>query len=154
MKNVRKILTTTDISEASAAGVGYALELAQREKAELVLLNVADLMEGLPYPSGTETRFKSPEMILKEHEERTRSFLTNHFSDLIKQVDVQVLTDLGVPHQRIVEQAENLGADLIVLSTHGRSGPRRVLLGSVAERVVRHAGCPVLTVRHSAAETA
>lgn len=147
MKNVRKILTTTDISEASAAGVRYALELAQHEQAELVLLNVADVLEGIPYPTGTETSFKSPETILKEHEERTRTFLDSRFPELVRQVSPQIVTDLGVPHERIVEQAENAGADLIVMATHGRSGAGRLFLGSVAEQVVRHAACPVLTVR-------
>lgn len=147
MKNVRKILTTTDMSEASAAGVRYALEMAQHEKAALILLNVADMMEGLPYPAGTQTKFKSPETLLKEHEERARAFLTTRFPELAQEVDLQVITDLGVPDQRIVEQAEKAGVDLIVISTHGRSGPGRLFLGSVAEQVVRHAACPVLTVR-------
>jgi len=148
MKNINKVLTTTDASEASAAGVGYALEIALREKAELILLNVADVMEGIPFPAGTETSFKSPEAVLNKHDQRTRAFLTSHFPELSEQVNVQVITDLGVPHQQIVAQAEKLGADLIVISTHGRSGAQRLFLGSVAEQVVRHAACPVLTIRN------
>ena len=154
MRNVRKILTTTDISEASMAGVRYALEIAEREKAEVILLNVADVMEGMPYPAGTETKFKPPDTILQEHEEKTRSFLTSHFPELAKRVNVQIITDLGVPHQRIVEHAEDAGVDLIVISTHGRSGVGRLFLGSVTEQVVRRAGCPVLTVRYHPAEGA
>jgi nucleotide-binding universal stress UspA family protein len=59
----------------------------------------------------------------------------------------------GVPYDQIVKTAENVNADLVVMATHGRTGMRHVLLGSVAERVVRLAPCPVLTVRSRGGET-
>lgn len=60
---------------------------------------------------------------------------------------VRTLVKTGAPHEVIVAAADELGADLIVLGTHGRGGINRALLGSVADRVVRLAACPVVTVR-------
>jgi len=154
MKNIRKILAPTDGSEASLAGVRYALELAQRKKAEVILFNVADMMEGIPYPAGVDTKFKTPQDVLAEHEKKTRAFLTSHFPDLAPQANIQIATDLGVPHQRIVEKADEAGVDLIVMSTHGRSGVGRLFLGSITEQVVRRAVCPVLTIRPQAKKAA
>jgi nucleotide-binding universal stress UspA family protein len=62
-------------------------------------------------------------------------------------VDVTRLVELGVPYQRIVETATAEQVDLIVMATHGRTGPSHLVLGSVAEHVVRLAPCPVLTIR-------
>jgi len=150
MKNVRKILAPTDNSAASLAGVQYALDIAQREGAEVTLFNVADMLEGMPRQAGLETKFKTPQDVLEEHEKRTSAFLTSHFPDLAQQVKVQIATDLGAPHQRILDKAEEVGIDLIVMSTHGRSGVGRLFLGSITEQVVRHAVCPVLTIRPQA----
>lgn len=68
-------------------------------------------------------------------------------------LSVQTLLRTGAPHEVIVAAAVELGADLIVLGTHGRGGINRALLGSVADRVVRLAACPVLTVREPRAQT-
>lgn len=65
-----------------------------------------------------------------------------------KQVPVKVMLRRGVPFGEIINAARKCKADLIVMATHGRSGLRQMLIGSVAEKVVRHAPCPVLTVRH------
>ena len=64
------------------------------------------------------------------------------------EVEVATQHGIGVPFQEIVRQAEEHHADLIIMGTHGRTGLRHALLGSVAEKVVRKAPCPVLTVRH------
>lgn len=154
MKNIRKILAPTDNSEASLAGVRYALELGQREGAEVIVFNVADMMEGMPYPAGVETKVKSPQDVLAEHEMNTRAYLTNHFPDLAQRLKVQIITDLGVPHKSIVQKADEGGVDLIVMSTHGRSGVGHLFLGSITEQVVRHAVCPVLTIRPQARKAA
>jgi len=63
------------------------------------------------------------------------------------EVPSEAVLRVGNPHVEIIEAAEELGIDLIILSTHGRTGLAHVFLGSTAERVVRHAGCPVLIVR-------
>ncbi|MEK7715145.1 MAG: universal stress protein, partial [candidate division NC10 bacterium] len=62
-------------------------------------------------------------------------------------IPVRWALEVGVPFEEIVKAAEKEGADMIVMGTHGRSGLNRLLLGSVAERVIRLAPCPVLTVR-------
>ncbi len=64
-----------------------------------------------------------------------------------EEVPSEAVLRVGNPHVEIIEAAEELGIDLIILSTHGRTGLAHVFLGSTAERVVRHAGCPVLIVR-------
>ena len=154
MKNIRKILAPTDGSEASLAGVRYALDIAQQEGAEVIVFNVADMLEGMPRTAGVDAKFKTPQEILEEHEKKTGASLTSHFPDLAQRVNVQIVTDLGVPHQRIVAKAEDAGVDLIVMSTHGRSGVGRLFLGSITEQVVRHAVCPVLTIRPQTAKAA
>jgi nucleotide-binding universal stress UspA family protein len=61
----------------------------------------------------------------------------------------QLIVKHGDPYSEIIDLAASQGADLIVMSTHGRTGPKRLLIGSVAEKVVRTAPCPVFTVRHT-----
>jgi universal stress protein A len=65
----------------------------------------------------------------------------------LRPVPKRTLIERGVPHDVIVGTAKSLGVDLIIMGTHGRLGLKRLVLGSVAENVVRHAPCPVLTVR-------
>lgn len=120
----------------------------------MIVFNVADMLEGMPRTPGVDAKFKTPQDILAEHEKRTGASLASHFSDLAQRVNVQIVTDLGVPHQRIVAKAEEAGVDLIVMSTHGRSGVGRLFLGSITEQVVRHAVCPVLTIRPQTAKAA
>ena len=76
----------------------------------------------------------------------TRS-MTENFADLIAKVEVVELVEAGVPYNKIVEKAHHEHADLIVMSTHGRTGFEQVLLGSVTAKVVARANCPVLSIR-------
>jgi len=85
--------------------------------------------------------------ILERDQTALSRFIREHFADLIPSVKVHEKVELGNPDVNIVEAAEKEGADLIVLSTHGRTGLSHMLLGSVTERVVRHASCPVLSIR-------
>ena len=65
-----------------------------------------------------------------------------------EQVPVKVMLRRGVPFVEIIDSARKCKADLIVMGTHGRTGLRQMLIGSVAEKVMRHAPCPVMTVKH------
>jgi nucleotide-binding universal stress UspA family protein len=80
-------------------------------------------------------------------ESELRRFLNYHCGDILPFVETRTSVELGTPETNIVDRARASRADLIVLTTHGRTGLAHVLLGSVAERVVRHAECPVVTVR-------
>jgi nucleotide-binding universal stress UspA family protein len=73
-------------------------------------------------------------------------FLKEHLADSSPGAKIRHEVEIGIPHKRIVEKAAEEGADLIVMSTHGRSGLFHMLIGSVTEKVVRRASCPVLSI--------
>ena len=141
MKTPKKILIPIDMSLYSLAGVEYGQEIANLFEAEVVLLLVDD--EEMVFGSivHDERREKTRhELILHA----VQNLLVNH--DLVlRNLRIEVRT--GSPAVEIVRAADELQADLIVLSTHGRTGLNHVLVGSVAEKVVRCAKCPVLTVK-------
>ena len=88
--------------------------------------------------------------ILEFVEEQRRllaKFLRENFAELVAKGKVRGEVEVGTPYQKIVEKAADENVDMIVISTHGRTGLLRALIGSVAEKVVRLATCPVLTVR-------
>jgi nucleotide-binding universal stress UspA family protein len=142
---IKRILAPTDLSKASLQGVAYAAELARAQKAELILLFAEDVSAYVPgeiYGAGVvaslldETR-RQAEAGLRKLRDRYRDAGVRCRAVLVS----------GQPSQTITDTARKLHADWIVLATHGRSGISHALLGSVAERVVRSASCPVLTVR-------
>jgi nucleotide-binding universal stress UspA family protein len=91
-------------------------------------------------------------VVHRDHLEETRNQLRNLVPPTFKEpCEVQVVT--GDPADVIVHFAQERGADLIVMGSHGHTGLRHLLLGSVAEKVLRHAPCPVLIVRHTCTET-
>jgi nucleotide-binding universal stress UspA family protein len=90
----------------------------------------------------------SPVKLLEEQRRAAKAELADLAARLAKRgVKVRTLLREGTPHRAIVDAAKQPGTDLIVMGTHGRTGMSRLLLGSVAELVIRHAPCPVLTVR-------
>ncbi|HEY6562505.1 MAG TPA: universal stress protein [Polyangiaceae bacterium] len=142
MTNLKKILVPTDFSEHSSRALRFAADLARKYDAALTLLHVNDLVVTLaPYPP-------LPPKILDTAMTEARALLERAKGEASSLGVPQVETNLidGRPFHEIVRFAEQGDYDLIVMGTHGRSGFNRVLLGSVAERVVRGAGRPVLTV--------
>lgn len=145
MIDLKKILVATDFSPHAAVALRHAVGLAQAFKSELVLVNVvepADMMTQLP-PIG-ESYF-SPALIQAQEdyakqqgEEAVRSCGYPNARFIIRQ---------GSPFFEILAAAKEENADLIVIGTHGRGAIAHILMGSVAERVVRKAACPVLVVR-------
>lgn len=135
---IRRILVPVDFSQPSLAGLDYAIELSQSLGASLVALFVAE-----PLYYGGDIG-----LLLEEYQRYGREELTRLQSRLKKSgVDCETLLRTGKAYQVICEEAEREHADLIVMSTHGRSGLSHLLLGSVAEKVVRSASRPVLTIR-------
>jgi nucleotide-binding universal stress UspA family protein len=138
----QKILVPTDFSDSARKALRYAISLSGQTGSEIVLLHV---VEPVPPPA---------EMIVAEsvlwnnqlQEEATRQ-LARWKKDLGRKIRNQTVVRAGSAYREIVEAADELGADLIVLGTHGRTGLAHLLMGSTAERVVRHARCPVLVVR-------
>ena len=146
MIKLERILVPTDLSEFSQHAVRYGCEFANRFNAELHLLNVVqDVVALVPEPG---MAFPAPGEYMAELRDASRAALDKLpesgwlTGDRIVR-DVRV----GTPFVEIVRYARDQNCDLIVIGTHGRSGLAHVLLGSTAEKVVRKAPCPVLTVR-------
>ena len=140
----RTILVATDFSEHSENAVEYAVDLAVQVDAAIHLINVITIPAmgipemGIAYGSTImESATKDAQGALDALAARYRDRVTVAPPRL----------EVGDPRDVIDRVAKEIGADLIVMGTHGRRGVRRMLLGSVAESVVRSAPCPVLTVR-------
>jgi nucleotide-binding universal stress UspA family protein len=145
-----RILVPTDFSPPSDAALEYAKAIAHRFGASLHLLHVADD----PYRAALAAEVFVPEVeglrdeIIRNATARLKELLTPaDLSDL----HAATTTVIGTPAWSIVEYAGAHDIDLVIMGTHGRGGMTHLLMGSVAERVVRTAPCPVLTVRQSPA---
>lgn len=145
MIHLRKILVPTDFSEGSQVAVRYARELAQAFNAQLHLLHV--LEDPLPYTSAEA--FAVPVQFYQDLEKSVRQRLAEVLSESDQQkFQAQQIIEQGSPFVQIIKYAKGNDIDLIVMGTHGRGPIAHMLMGSVAEKVVRKAPCPVLTVRH------
>ena len=142
---IHRILAPTDFSDLSKQGLKSALELAQSFGAKLVLIHV---VEPPPYP--VEGLIPSPlgATLLDDLERQASQELARMLVDTQwSAVDVERRVVVGIPYRKIVEVAEEEKADLLVVTTHGRTGLVHLVMGSVAEKIVRTAPCPVLTIR-------
>ena len=142
----KRICCPIDFSDASRAAMEVSADLARRTGAELVLLHAYPI-PGYTFPDGSVVA--SPKM-MQDLADQAEKHLGEWRADAEKLVGApRVAMDkaVGEPAAEIVSFAEERGIDLLVLGTHGRTGLEHALMGSVAERVVRRARCPVLTVR-------
>ena len=145
MNGFKKILCPVDYSVCSNEALKQAVSLAQRDKAKLYLIHVIDIrMYGHEAPLSFEMPKPSEETLKKVREELANSVL----KDAKGKVDVETIVSMGIPAVEIINAAKEKGVDLIVMGTHGRTGIAHVVIGSVAENVVRKSHCPVLTVKH------
>ena len=140
---VRKILAPTDMSDFSSVGVRYALELARELGAEIMIYYVIPM--GDDWFAGHERPGPVRDLLANE-EVSLDKFLAERFADDTKAVKIRQRVEFGAPQTSIVDMAEREGSDLIVMSTHGRTGLSHILLGSVTEKVVARAPCPVLAI--------
>ena len=146
MGKIRRLMHPTDFSKASGAAFARAVEMARADRAELLLAHV--LTSAIPMLGDG---YVSPK-VYEEIEASARAAGQKHLDALVTKakkagVRAKGLLLEGVPHDRIVRAAKAKRVDLVVMGTHGRTGLARFFLGSVAERVVAMAACPVLTVR-------
>jgi nucleotide-binding universal stress UspA family protein len=161
------VLVATDLSEPANQALRCAIDEATVHRARLTLLHVLSpsaatdvyYVTGAPAP-GPQAGFdpvaggrlggyltSEPTVVRRDPNEEALTRLRDLMPEAFRgQWDAEVAT--GHPADTIVRIAQERGADLIVMGTHGRTGLQHVLLGSVAEKVVRLAPCPVLTVRH------
>jgi nucleotide-binding universal stress UspA family protein len=142
--DIRKILVPTDFSEYSAKAWTWALAMAETWHARLLLLHVVPTPSYPPLVMGTYFNVAEFEASLRADAEARVQEFTGKTPARTIQVDTQVI--VGEPFSDICRVAEREGVDLIIMGSHGRTGLSHVLLGSVAERVARHAPCPVLVV--------
>ncbi|MFZ4619874.1 MAG: universal stress protein [Bacteroidota bacterium] len=145
MITVKKILVTTDTSVESYSAMEYAAWLAEKEKASVTLLYSVDNLPSVAYHTVDLTFDKFRDEVLQVEKKRLEEFAERFQKNFTVKLNV-VLTE-GHAAQVIVQYAKDHNSDIIVMSTHGRTGIQHVVLGSVAERVVRTAHCPVLTVK-------
>jgi nucleotide-binding universal stress UspA family protein len=138
---IKKILVATDFSAHSNLAMDYAATLAKQSGAEIILIHV---IESFPY-SVTDT------FNIVDHRralERTAGTLLENLRQELARKDLSVETQLasGAPYDEILKRSRREKADLIVMGTHGRTGVEHLILGSVAEKVVRLSSCPVMTI--------
>jgi nucleotide-binding universal stress UspA family protein len=146
-----RLLVPTDFSEVSCDAVRLALQIARSDGAPVTVYHVIEYDELAPHYGVLMYEFtpKSERPVHKlvgERKEALSTFLRENFSDLLSRVQVQCEVEVGRPYKKILERATEEGTDLIVMATHGRTGLSHALIGSVTERVVRLATCPVLSV--------
>jgi universal stress protein A len=147
---IRSILAPTDFSRHADAAVKYACALAERFGAKLYLLHV--LSEVVPVgPDPMLAPVLSPDFYRETEQSSQDALATLIQPDWGRPASVETAVRWGVPVDAVIEFAGAHAVDLIVIATHGRTGLSHVLLGSVAERIVREAPCPVLTIRDRAA---
>ncbi len=148
MSRVRRIVYASDFSGASRAAFARAVDLAKTYRAELLVLHVLSMVS--PFVGEAYV----PPKIWAEIEARQPRGARIQVDRLVARarragVRVKGLVVLGNPYEDIARTARRQRADILVMGTHGRTRLAKILLGSVAERVLRTASCPVLTVRSS-----
>jgi nucleotide-binding universal stress UspA family protein len=143
---IKSILAPTDFSAHSEQAVRYASRLAERLGSELHLVHV--LSEILPAGPDPLLMPVMPAQFYKENEDRAREALDRVLDPAWeKPANITRAVKWGSPVESIVSYALDHRIELLIIATHGRTGLSHVLLGSVAERIVREAPCPVLTIR-------
>lgn len=142
------ILITTDGSKGAEAAAKHAIDIADQYDAELHILYVVDI--------GVDTSLSSVADLMSQLEssgklEEIGKKAVEFAKDKVKEKDIdsKVAMKRGTPHKQINSYADDNDIDMIVMGTHGRTGIDRMLLGSVAEKIVRSSDIPVLTVRQN-----
>lgn len=152
MIQVSKILYPTDFSDLSMFALRYACDFASTFSAELHVLHVVDESCQNWVTMGPNTIPMGPtaQEVLETARLQMQGFVQENLSGTTYPVVSKVI--LGRPHPVIIDYAQAQAIDMIVTATHGRGALSHMLLGSVTEKVVRTAPCPVLTVRHPGQE--
>lgn len=143
--NIQKILVPIDFSDYSKSSLKYAVNFAQHFKSELILIYVVVPVVYPPDFSMGQIAIPSVDM---EMDKRAFEELNNLAKkEIPAELKTKVIVKSGKPFIEIIETASEADADLIIIATHGHSGVEHILFGSTAEKVVRKAPCPVLTLR-------
>jgi len=149
---LKTILVPCDFSDHANVALSWALGLAERWQAKVILFHAVPLFAPVGYPEAT-VMLDLPKMeteLMADAKKRLQDMVTAQGKTTVA-IETQVV--MGDATWEITKKAEEDHADLIVMGSHGRTGLAHVFLGSVAERVVRHAACPVLVARTAQATT-
>lgn len=140
---VQTILVPVDFSACSGRALTYAIAFARQFKASITLMHVVELNY-----MGTGLGEIEVPLLENELRENASRQLDRLLETVVREgVTAEAQIRLGRPWHEMTEAARTMGADLVIMGTHGYTGLKHVLMGSTAERVVRHAPCPVLIVR-------
>jgi nucleotide-binding universal stress UspA family protein len=149
-ENFKRILVTTDFSEAGDHAIAHAFRMAADHGAEVLLQHV---LETIVAPNPLYAHYYPTDLLTPEIRVRAESDARQALLERIPKtgtlaaVPHRVVITHGMPAEEIIRAVQEQQVDLVVISTHGRTGLKRFFLGSTAERVVRHVECPVLVVR-------
>ena len=141
----KNIIFTTDFSDISVAALPWALDMANMLNADLTCLYVVEEPQIYSSLDMGAVAIPTTNDLLEGAETRMQSFVAEHLGNAPAEATGKVV--VGHAATEIVNYANESNATLIVMTTHGYSGVKHVLLGSTTEDVVRHAACPVLSVR-------
>jgi len=135
------VLCPTDFSEASFHAADYGLRFARSASGTLILAHIIHVPAGDLYGSDHMMNFEEATRVV---EERLAAVARTRLEGYPK---CQLRVSIGEPAEEIIKMAKDSRSDLIITSTHGRSGLAHLVMGSVAEKIIRHAPCPVFVVR-------
>lgn len=143
-RDINQILFATDFSDSSQRAAGYAVSLAKLTGAKLHILHVINELDEHQRVMIPKEAFL---VLKKEVEIQAVKELEKFSNEQAQGINTATYAVVGAPFRVIIEMAEELNTDLIIMGTHGRTGMEQVIVGSTAERVVRRSRIPVLTVR-------
>lgn len=145
MIKIEKILFPTDFSDCAKHALSYAIAFAEEYKAKLFILHVVPEVNIPTSVKGLSSSLsKLYGELARDANERIKKLVPKRF---LEKIEVENIVVRGVPFLEIIKKAKEQKVDLIVISTHGRTGLKQAIFGSTAEKVVRKSPCPVLTVR-------
>ena len=147
MAATKKILVPTDFSKFSDNALKQAVEMAKQNKAKIYLLHVIGVVQqcAVDYCMDQQTVDSLNKQLIKASED----MMQKQIKKVANSKDVEIIPYVinGTPYHEIIKEQEDKKIDLIVIATHGQTGIIEHLLGSVAEKVTKHAKCPVFLVR-------
>ena len=144
-RDFKTILCPTDFSEESYRAIEYGLRFAKAADGTLLLAHVIHVPSGDLYQPDLHT------LTFEEAKQRTMKLLEELQQKRLQNYrKCELLVEIGDPHEVLMGIAAQRKADLIVIATHGRSGLQHLVMGNVAEKIIRHAPCPVFVVRRGA----
>ena len=147
MKDIKNILVPVDFSKNCRIALDWAMSISENLGAKVILFHVVEMPSDL---KDRANRHLVLERNLKEKIKNEKTEELQTFSNEYDQSKIIISPEVseGKPFIEIVTASRRHNVDLIVMGTHGRTGLQQMLIGSVAEKVVRNANCPVLTVKH------